>query len=126
MFRLHPFISILLILCGCSGVTDVSGTTHHQGDTTETITKVFNAWLDEEFNTYLDFYPQSKTRLGIMSDYDKLNDVSIKAMERVLAWRRSSVADMQAKFNRDELSEQGKISWDLWLFMQCSTNTMAH
>ena len=120
MFRLYPFISILLILSGCSADTadrDVSGTTQNQDDTTETTTKVFNAWLDEEFNTYLDFYPQSKTRLGIMSDYDKLNDVSIKAMERVLAWRRSSVADMQAKFNRDELSEQGKISWDLWLFM---------
>ena len=83
----------------------------------EEATLAFNDWLDSEFETYLDFYPQAKTRLGIKTDYDKLNDVSIEAMDRVLNWRRDSVAEMKANFERDSLTDQGKISWDLWAFM---------
>ena len=71
-------------------------------------------WLDQEFAAELDFSPLTKTRMGDKSDYGELDDVSEAALNRRLAWRRDSVARMQASFNRDDLDAQGRLSWDLW------------
>ena len=74
------------------------------------------AWLDEQFAEELSFSPQRLTRLGDKTDYDKLDDVSEAAMDSLIEWRRNSVADMQATFNYDELSEDAKVSWDIWTY----------
>jgi uncharacterized protein (DUF885 family) len=84
-------------------------------DTTETAR--LNAWLDEEFAAYLDFSPLAKTRLGDKSDYDKLDDASDAMRDKRLAWRRTSVANMQKLFDREKLDQQGRLSWDLWAYM---------
>jgi len=83
----------------------------------ESDTERLNLWLDEEFLDYLDFYPQSKKRYDIDADYDKLNDASIAHQHRVLQWRRLSVSEMERTFDRDKLSDQGKISYDLWIYL---------
>ncbi len=117
-FLLPPVLA--LTLAACSWQTPEPGsdaTPQTTAVSSETATLAFNNWLDNEFETYLDFYPQAKTRLGIKTGYDQLNDVSIEAMDRVLDWRRGSVAAMQANFDRESLTDQGKISWDLWAFM---------
>ena len=83
----------------------------------QTETERLNQWLDAEFLEYLEFYPQSKKRYGIESDYDQLNDVSLDQVNRVLDWRRQSVATMEKSFDRAALNEQGRISFDLWAYM---------
>lgn len=80
-------------------------------------TQRLNTWLDEEFADYLDFSPLAKTRLGDKGDYDKLDDVSEAMSDRRLDWRRGSVAEMKAAFDRDKLNDEGKLSWDLWVTM---------
>lgn len=76
-----------------------------------------NNWLDQEFLEYLEFYPQSKKQYGIDDDYDKLNDASIAHQEKLLEWRRNSVAEMERTFDRALLTDQGKISYDLWNYL---------
>ena len=83
----------------------------------ETNTDRLNGWLDQEFIEYLDFYPQSKKRYGIDADYDQFNDGSLAHQAKVLAWRQQSVAQMTETFHREELSDQGKISYDLWAYL---------
>ncbi len=51
-------------------------------ETTES--QQLTAWLDEQFTEELSFSPQRRTRLGDKTDYDKLDDVSEAAMDRVL------------------------------------------
>jgi len=105
------YLSCVLLLLSCS--TDVNVV----ANTSEQKTARLNAWLNGEFSTYLDFSPLAKTRLGDKSDYDKLDDVSDAMLDRMLAWRRGSVANMQKQFDREELNADGKLSWDLWVYL---------
>jgi len=71
-------------------------------------------WLDEQYEQQLDFSPQTRTQLGEKIDYDELDDYSIEASDRELAWLEESVATMQAEFDYDTLTEDGKVSYDMW------------
>jgi uncharacterized protein (DUF885 family) len=109
--------TLLLLLLGCSPSseekTDVAALDAPQIDTTPQ----FNAWLDEEFAEYLDFSPLAKTRLGDKSHYGDLDDVSMAARDKARDWRRASVAEMTSRFNRDQLDDEGQLSWDLWVYL---------
>ena len=90
------FISCLVLLVSCSKSeqpTEIKPAIAENSSLSKT--SRLNSWLDDEFAEYLDFSPLSKTRLGDKSDYDKLNDVSEAMMDKVLAWRRASVAEMK-------------------------------
>jgi uncharacterized protein (DUF885 family) len=113
-----------LLLAGCSSEEDPSTRTESLSGVESAAevklgseTKQLNAWLDKEFEDYLDFSPMAKTRQGSKSDYGMLDDVSDAQREKVLSWRRRSVDQMRATFNRDQLDDQGKLSWDLWTFL---------
>lgn len=77
-------------------------------------TRKFNAFLDAEFAEALKFSPQTATTLGRKEGYDKLNDLSEASELKALEWRRGSVARMKNGFQRDRLSDEGKISFDMW------------
>ncbi|GAB5498430.1 MAG: DUF885 domain-containing protein [Pseudohongiellaceae bacterium] len=79
-------------------------------------TERLNAWLDEQYEEQLDFSPMSRTRLGNKTDYDRLDDASLAAAEEELQWLRDSVATMQDQFDYELLTEDGKLSWDMWAF----------
>lgn len=83
----------------------------------ETDTDRLNVWLDQEFIEYLEFYPQFKKRYGIDADYDQLNDGSLVHQAKVLVWRQQSVVEMMQTFDREAVSDQGKISYDLWAYL---------
>ena len=75
-----------------------------------------NVWFDEQYEEQLDFNPQTKTRLGDKSDYDVLNDYTSAGQDEQLEWLRQSVASMQADFDYALLSEDGKLSYDMWSY----------
>jgi uncharacterized protein (DUF885 family) len=106
-------LALLLISCG-EGTPPANDVTTADTASAMTESERLTAWLDEEFATLLDFSPLTKTRLGDKSDYGQLDDVSEAAMDRELAWRRDSVARMQAEFDYAALDDEGKVSWDLW------------
>lgn len=77
----------------------------------------FIAWLDEEYAEELDFSPLTKTRQGDKSAHAELDDVSESALNAQLQWRRDSVAEMRSRFDREQLDNQGQLSWDLWEYI---------
>ena len=77
-------------------------------------TERFNNWLDEQWETQLSFSPQSQTSLGLKSNYDKLDDYTLEAQDAEIEWLRASVGIMEDMFDYQSLSEEGKLSWDMW------------
>ena len=78
-------------------------------------TKLLNAWFEEQFETELAFSPIQQTFLGRKTNYSKIDDASVAAEDEQMAWKRASVAEMKKKFNYEKLTDDGKISWDLWV-----------
>ncbi|MEX0963258.1 MAG: DUF885 domain-containing protein [Pseudohongiellaceae bacterium] len=118
------FLSLIVIFAACSEPEQNSqlasdSATVAQAETLDRVaaqTVRLNAWFDEQYAEQLDFSPQTKTRLGDKSDYDRLNDYTVAAEDEQLQWRRQSVATMQADFDYDLLSEDGKLSYDMWSY----------
>jgi uncharacterized protein (DUF885 family) len=77
-------------------------------------TAKLTAFLDAEFEKELAMAPERATRLGRKDNYDKLNDDSDAMQDKMLDWRRKSVADMKAQFDRTKLNADGQANYDIW------------
>ncbi len=109
-------LAILLVsvaVVGCKPVADNPDAVS-EGENSETAK--INAWFDERFEEELAFSPMRQTFLGIKTDYDKIDDYSIEAVEKQLEWRRNATKEMEDRFDYDKLSPEAQISWDMWLF----------
>ncbi len=72
------------------------------------------AFLDAKFEEELQLSPESMTAQGRKDRYGELDDRSEKAADEELAWRKQSVADMKAKFKPETLSEDTRLSYEVW------------
>src|SRR5262245_60918403 len=72
------------------------------------------AFLDAEYEKQLQFSPEDLTSQGRKDQYGLLDDRSEAAADKELAWYKQSVADMEAKFKPEGLSEDAKLSYDIW------------
>ena len=72
------------------------------------------AYLDAEYEEELQQSPQEMTSQGRKDRYGELDDRSEAAGDKELAWRRESVKDMKAKFSPDALSEDARLSYEIW------------
>jgi uncharacterized protein (DUF885 family) len=75
-----------------------------------------NAWFDERYEEQVAFSPIQQTILGRKTDNDKIDDVSIEAQDRQLAWQRASVAEMRSTFDYDLLTPEAQTSYDVWAY----------
>ncbi len=80
----------------------------------EAVTARMNEWFDAKFEEELAFSPITQTYLGRRTDYDKIDDMSVAAEDRYLDWLRASTAELDATFDRANLTDEGQISWDIW------------
>ncbi len=118
------FLTILLAsttLAACSATTQTAQAPASASETSvlapgQAETDRLNAWFDQKFEEGLKFSPITQTFLGRKTDYDKIDDFSVVAMDRQLNWLRDSTAEMKRSFNYAKLSPDAKISWDMWLF----------
>ena len=120
------FLSLLMLMltsCGDQKLNQHSAagsnfieTQSDQGDSVFSETDRLNAWFDEQYAEQLDFSPQTKTRLGDKSDYDRLNDYSAAGSDEQLRWRMHSVSTMRVDFDYDLLNEDGRLSYDMWSY----------
>ncbi len=83
---------------------------------TSTQTECLNAWFDAKFEEELTFSPIRQTSLGMKTDYEKLDDYSVAGMKAEADWWQQSLAEMQATFDYDALSDEAKLSWDMFAF----------
>ena len=103
-------VAMAALLVACAPAAPV-------GPTSEEIAKNsadLVAYLDAEYEEELRESPQEMTSQGRKDRYGELDDRSEAAMERELAWRRESVADMKAKFKPEVLSEDARLSYEIW------------
>jgi len=111
--RLPALAALLLAAAPVTGLA-VATPTAAVAQTPADATQTFNAFLDKEFAEALKFSPQTATTLGRKEGYDRLNDLSEAGELKALEWRRGSVARMKQGFQRAKLSDEGKISFDMW------------
>ena len=107
---------LLLVACGETPPTTTETTATPAPEPVAVIseTERLNSWLDEQYEEQLEFSPQTRSVLGDKTDYDQLNDATLEAQDRVLEWRRQSVASMRSDFDYEALNEDGKLSYDMW------------
>lgn len=72
------------------------------------------AYLDAQYEQEILGSPERLTSRGRKERYSELDDRSEAAQEARLAWRRRSVADMQAKFDPKLLDEDARLSYEIW------------
>lgn len=111
---LSSVISLLLFACSDNTTPTANPSSVPAESSAATETARLNAWFDAQYEEQLNFFPQTRTVLGEKIDNDKLNDNSIDAVIAQVEWRRQSVATMQDEFDFDLLTEDGKLSWDMW------------
>ncbi len=119
MRLLSSFLLLLLVACGDNSSTTTTTTAPDpapQPVPELSETEQLNAWLDEQYEEQLDFSPQTRSVLGSRVGYDRLNDQTLEAQERNLQWLRDSVATMEAEFDYEALTDDGKVSYDMWAY----------
>lgn len=73
-----------------------------------------NRWFEAKFEEQLAFSPIQQTFLGRKSG--GIDDFSIAAQDKQLAWQRASVAEMKKLFDYSKLSPEAQTSYDVWAY----------
>jgi uncharacterized protein (DUF885 family) len=65
------------------------------------------------------------TELGRKDKYDQIDDHSEAEEERTLQWHAATVAELTSQFDYSALSDDAKISYDIWIYQYEIARTMA-
>lgn len=74
-----------------------------------------NEWLETEFEKGIRHYPQALAQFGIKERTNEWNDPSREFELERLEETRAALAEFKATFDRDSLSEDGQLSYDLYI-----------
>ena len=110
-----------LVACGNQGEDKSAATARVEEQrsaaaSTEAETARLNEWFAERWEEQLDFSPIQKTFLGRKDDYDRIDDLSERAEDERLAWRRRTVSEMKEAFDYDRLTAEARMSYDVWAY----------
>lgn len=73
-----------------------------------------NEWFEQHYEMELMMSPMSLTSLGRKDRYGEIDDMSEAAEIKQLEWKRNSVIEMKDEFDYQDLSNDAKLSYDLW------------
>jgi len=73
-----------------------------------------NQWFEERYEEELAFSPIQLTMQGRKDRYDEIDEFTDASMDKFLQWKEKSVQDMHRQFNKEALTDDAKLSWDLW------------
>lgn len=74
------------------------------------------AWFEAKYEEQLQTSPLSLTGLGRKDHYGEIDDFSIEAADRDLAWQKASVEEMERTFDYASLSAADQLSYDIWKY----------
>ena len=77
-------------------------------------TERLNQWFEKKYEEQLQFSPIQLTFQGRKDRYGELDDMSEKAALDQVAWKKASVEEMEKTFDYAKLSDEAKLSYDLW------------
>lgn len=116
------FIALTLSACG-SQESDKSNVVAPEAaksvvsavaETVKSETEKMNEWFEVQYEAELLQSPIALTFQGRKERYDEIDDMSEEASKKQLEWKRKSVEEMKRKFDREKLTSDGKLSFDLW------------
>jgi uncharacterized protein (DUF885 family) len=116
-FAFALLASTALVACDAATQNSDTSTTKVVAASAEEITaetKRLNEWFEAKYQTQLSFSPIQQTFMGLKTDQDKIDDFSQEAADKQLAWQKASVAEMKETFDYNKLTDDAKISWDIW------------
>ena len=101
---------IVLGLSACSQSPEVDTKAPTKSEQTLT------PWLDAQYEEELQFSPIELTFLGRKERNSEIDAFTFAAFAEQLAWKKSSVAQMQRLFKREDLTLDEQLSFDLWTY----------
>jgi uncharacterized protein (DUF885 family) len=117
-------LTIAAALVGCSQADKASqvrteqtakvDVTAEQNQQTES--QRLNAWFEEQFEKQLQESPLYLTFLGRKERYDEMDDFSEANTHKQFKMAEASVNELKTQFDYDKLTEDAKISYDIWLY----------
>ena len=129
--RLIVTLCLTIVCFGCSKPTDTITAIQDQtpdissADQSVSETQALNQWLDARNEELLSRHPNRMTWLGRKDRYDEIDDYSEAAEDEELQWRAATVDELKTKFNYSELSDEARISYDLWIYQYESAKALA-
>ena len=75
-----------------------------------------NAWLDARYDEELQLSPIQLTMLGRKTRYDEIDDYSVAGEQARYRLLQQSVVQLQKLFDYEKLTEEGKTSYDYWVY----------
>jgi uncharacterized protein (DUF885 family) len=112
--KAKQLLSLILLALVSGGV--IAQTSEKTTRAIQAETARLNQWFNAHWEEQLAFSPMQKTFLGRTDDYDKIDDLSEAAEDKQLAWRRRTTAEMQALFDYNLLTDEAKMSYDIWVY----------
>jgi uncharacterized protein (DUF885 family) len=109
MPRLLPVFAV----CVLSVLQITSPRAQAPAPATDETTRI-NAWFEAKFKEQLAFSPIQQTFLGQKSN--ELDDMSLAAQDKQLAWLRAATAEMRKSFAYERLSPEAQTSYDVWIY----------
>ena len=106
---------LAILLAACTQEPENTGSEHaavEAADRALTLTQ----WLDEQYETELQFSPIELTFLGRKERNDEIDAFTYSAFAEQLAWKTASVEQMQQLFDREQLTGDEQLSYDLWAY----------
>ena len=101
---------LVLGLTACSQSSDVE--TNQPAQPEQPITQ----WLDAQYEEELQFSPIELTFLGRKERNNEIDEFTFGAFSEQLAWKKSSVEEMQRRYKREDLTLNERLSFDLWIY----------
>ena len=96
-----------------SGAASTPAATFSQADIAAE-TERLNQWFEKKYEEQLQFSPIQLTFQGRKDRYGEFDDMSEKAALDQVAWKKASVEEMEKTFDYAKLSDEAKLSYDLW------------
>jgi uncharacterized protein (DUF885 family) len=109
MIRLTTMLVALTLVSGMASLAQTPQSPAAPDDTAR-----LNAWFEKKYEEQLAFSPIQQTFLGRKSN--AIDDMSLAAQDRQLAWLRDSVAELKKSFDYARLSPEAQTSYDLWIY----------
>jgi uncharacterized protein (DUF885 family) len=106
----------LILLSACGEAPPPTAPSGVAPASTEAESRRLTAFLDAEFDAFLALNPDTALTMGLPVHANEISDRSEAGDAKRLAWRRESVARMQAAFDPELLDETARAAFDVWAF----------
>ncbi|CAM4122018.1 hypothetical protein [Gillisia limnaea] len=94
----------------------ISCTEKEKGEEKKSPKAALLEWLDTNYEEMLQRSPIQRTMQGRKDHYNKVDDMSEEAQDELLLWQEASVYKLKENFDYEALSEDDKISNNLWVY----------